>query len=45
MNLRQMGEVNEGIVLYLMEMDITLQWEAQNHWRLYQHESTPDRIR
>lgn len=28
MNLRQMGEVNEGIVLHLMEMDITLQWEG-----------------
>lgn len=28
MNLRQMGEVSEGIVLYLMEMDITLQLEG-----------------
>lgn len=28
MGLRQMGEVSEGIVLYLMEMDITLQLEG-----------------
>lgn len=28
MNLRQMGEVSEGIVLYLMEMDTTLQLEG-----------------